>query len=181
VQCPQCKSALTEADARCASCGFEISGSAARSGVPTWVWVLIGAGALLVLLVCGGLVAGMFFGLRSAESIGASAAVLPGAHSITSAEPGISELADALKAYASAHGERLPARLEDLLEEPDAHGQPYLSGALPLDRFGQPYTYRPVQASNGWSLVLLSLGRDGRDGGSGDDADIVVLAITSSH
>ena len=48
---------------------------------------------------------------------------------------------------------------------------PYLSRGLPADPWGRPYTYRsPVQAT--YDYVLGTLGRDGREGGAGEDADI---------
>lgn len=47
---------------------------------------------------------------------------------------------------------------------------PYLKRALPNDPWGRPYVYRvPGQRSD---YDLLSYGRDGKPGGSGEDADI---------
>lgn len=47
---------------------------------------------------------------------------------------------------------------------------PYLKGDLPADPWGRPYIYRvPGEKSE---YDLLSLGRDGRQGGTGPDADI---------
>jgi general secretion pathway protein G len=47
---------------------------------------------------------------------------------------------------------------------------PYLKKAVPLDPWGHPYVYRaPGQKSE---FELMSYGRDGRPGGSGEDADI---------
>jgi general secretion pathway protein G len=47
---------------------------------------------------------------------------------------------------------------------------PYLKKAVPLDPWGNPYVYRtPGQKSE---FDLLSYGRDGRPGGTGEDADI---------
>jgi general secretion pathway protein G len=47
---------------------------------------------------------------------------------------------------------------------------PYLKKALPKDPWGNPYVYR-VPGSRG-EYDLYSLGRDGKPGGSGEDADI---------
>lgn len=48
---------------------------------------------------------------------------------------------------------------------------PYLSGALPDDPWGRPYVYKaPV---DGQEPQVLTLGSDGKPGGSGDGADIV--------
>ena len=49
---------------------------------------------------------------------------------------------------------------------------PYLRKELPLDPWGHAYVYRAPGDSNPGSYDLLSLGRDGRTGGSGEDADL---------
>lgn len=46
---------------------------------------------------------------------------------------------------------------------------PYLKGALPADPWGRPYLY---ESSGPDSYAVVSLGRDGARGGSGEDADI---------
>jgi general secretion pathway protein G len=47
---------------------------------------------------------------------------------------------------------------------------PYLKKAVPADPWGNPYQYRfPGERAD---FDLVSLGRDGRPGGSGDDADL---------
>jgi general secretion pathway protein G len=47
---------------------------------------------------------------------------------------------------------------------------PYLKKAVPLDPWGNPYQYKyPGERGD---VDLLSLGRDGRAGGSGEDADL---------
>jgi general secretion pathway protein G len=54
-------------------------------------------------------------------------------------------------------------------DEPKWDG-PYLQKVVPLDPWGRPYLYRvPGQKAE---YDLLSLGRDGQPGGSGEDADI---------
>jgi general secretion pathway protein G len=47
---------------------------------------------------------------------------------------------------------------------------PYLKKALPLDPWGNAYQYRAPGAKGDFDI--LSLGRDGQPGGSGEDADI---------
>jgi general secretion pathway protein G len=47
---------------------------------------------------------------------------------------------------------------------------PYLKKAVPADPWGNPYQYRAPGERGDFDLV--SLGRDGRPGGSGDDADL---------
>jgi general secretion pathway protein G len=49
---------------------------------------------------------------------------------------------------------------------------PYLKKPVPLDPWGRPYTYRSPGQANPDSYDLLSLGRDGHEGGSGEDADL---------
>lgn len=53
--------------------------------------------------------------------------------------------------------------------EPGWNG-PYLKKAVPKDPWGQPYTYRnPGQKGD---FDILSYGRDGKPGGTGEDADV---------
>lgn len=52
-------------------------------------------------------------------------------------------------------------------------GGPYLAKAVPMDPWGHPYSYRQPGA-NGHDYDLLSYGKDGRPGGSGEDADLSV-------
>jgi general secretion pathway protein G len=49
---------------------------------------------------------------------------------------------------------------------------PYLKKAVPPDPWGRPYVYR-VPGDKG-EFQLMSLGRDGKSGGVGEDADIVL-------
>ena len=49
---------------------------------------------------------------------------------------------------------------------------PYVRKAIPLDPWGRPYAYKSPGNVNAESYDLLSLGRDGQPGGSGEDADV---------
>ncbi len=49
---------------------------------------------------------------------------------------------------------------------------PYLRKEIPLDPWGRPFVYRAPGEVNREGYDLLSLGRDGRAGGDGEDADI---------
>lgn len=49
---------------------------------------------------------------------------------------------------------------------------PYLRKVVPLDPWGHPYAYVCPGVHNPTSFDLLSYGRDGRPGGTGEDADI---------
>ncbi len=49
---------------------------------------------------------------------------------------------------------------------------PYLSQVLPTDPWGRPYIYVVPGHENPTAFDLYTLGRDGRAGGEGDDADV---------
>lgn len=49
---------------------------------------------------------------------------------------------------------------------------PYLSRIVPLDPWGRAYVYMSPGQANPQSFDLYSLGRDGKAGGEGEDADI---------
>lgn len=55
-------------------------------------------------------------------------------------------------------------------EEPKWDG-PYLKKAAPLDPWDQPYRYRYPGEHGDYDL--FSYGKDGREGGTGDNADII--------
>lgn len=54
---------------------------------------------------------------------------------------------------------------------------PYLSEAVPMDPWGNPYNYRPV---TGTVMALFSYGADGQLGGEGIDADIGFMPQTDA-
>lgn len=63
--------------------------------------------------------------------------------------------------------------LKALVERPSSEQQwngPYLRKAVPADPWGNPYVYR-VPGTKG-EFDLVSYGKDGRSGGSGENADI---------
>lgn len=63
--------------------------------------------------------------------------------------------------------------LNALLAKPAAASKwagPYLSKAVPLDPWGKPYVYRAPGSKGDYEL--LSYGKDGQPGGSGDAADV---------
>jgi general secretion pathway protein G len=64
-----------------------------------------------------------------------------------------------------------------LWDKPDASTKnaanwrgPYLRKAVPDDPWGNPYQYKAPGAKGDYDLI--SLGRDGREGGEGEDADV---------
>jgi len=67
--------------------------------------------------------------------------------------------------------------LQALVQRPDGEPAPrnwrgpYLKRGVPLDPWGHAYMYGD-SAGTGDSYELASFGRDGRDGGTGEDADL---------
>ena len=57
-------------------------------------------------------------------------------------------------------------------EQPPNWKGPYLRQVVPLDPWGRPYAYVAPGVVNPTSYDLYSLGRDGKVGGEGEDADI---------
>lgn len=95
---------------------------------------------------------------------------------VTAARTQIEAIARALESYRLDNG-RYPSvelGLNALRQRPANQPRwngPYLQKELPLDPWGNPYIYRPL-AANGRDFQLFSLGRDGRPGGSNENADI---------
>ena len=73
---------------------------------------------------------------------------------------------------ATAQG--LNALREKPAGEPEARNWrgPYMRKAVPLDPWGRPYAYKSPGEVNNEAYDLLSLGRDGQPGGTGEDADV---------
>jgi general secretion pathway protein G len=110
---------------------------------------------LLVVIVIIGLLAG-YVAPRYFSQVGKS--------EVQVARAQIDALEKALDQY------RLDKRRYPTAEEGLAAIQPYLKKTLPNDPWGRPYLYRASGASGDFEVV--SLGRDGKTGGSGEDADL---------
>jgi general secretion pathway protein G len=122
---------------------------------------------LLVVVVIIGLLAS-YVGPRYFAQIGKSEGA--------TARAQIDGLRKALDTYRLDLG-RYPTAEEGLValtkrpaEGGDRWAGPYLSKPAPLDPWGHPYLYT-VPSTNG-DYALLSLGKDGRPGGTGENADI---------
>jgi general secretion pathway protein G len=121
---------------------------------------------LLVVVVIIGLLAG-FVAPRYFAQVGKS--------EVNIARAQIDALEKALDQYRLDTG-RYPSAeqgLKALVERPAAEAKwagPYLRKDVPLDPWGKPYVYR-VPGENA-EFVLLSYGRDGQPGGSGENRDI---------
>jgi general secretion pathway protein G len=123
---------------------------------------------LLVVMVIIGLLAGLV-GPRYFAQVGKS--------QVKVARSQIEELEKALDQYRIDMGrcpsteEGLDALLSAPINEPDWAG-PYLKKAVPLDPWGHPYVYANPGTHNN-DIDLVSYGKDGRPGGSGENADLV--------
>lgn len=122
---------------------------------------------LLVVMVIIGLLAG-FVGPRFFAQIGKS--------EVKTARAQIDALGKALDQYRLDVG-RYPSTEEGLpaLNEKPADSTrwlgPYLKKGVPQDPWGQAYVYRAPGEHGEYDL--LSLGKDGKPGGTGDNEDIV--------
>jgi general secretion pathway protein G len=121
---------------------------------------------LLVVLVIIGLLAG-YVGPRYFGQIGKSEA--------KAAKAQIVAFEQALDQYRLDTGRYPPteAGLAVLVNKPANDPKwrgPYLKKAIPTDPWGRPYVYKSPGEHGEYDL--LSFGKDGRPGGSGDDADI---------
>ena len=123
---------------------------------------------LLVVLVIIGLLAS-YVGPRFFQQIGKS--------EIKVARAQIDSLQKALDQYRldTGHYPGTEQGLAALRSAPGSEPQwqgPYLSKQVPKDPWGRDYLYR-FPGEHGTDYDLSSLGKDGREGGSGEDQDIV--------
>lgn len=121
---------------------------------------------LLVVVVIIGLLAG-FVAPRYFSQVGKS--------EVNVAKAQIDALEKALDQYRLDIG-RYPSAelgLKALIERPTAEPKwngPYLRKGIPLDPWGKPYLYRiPGEKAE---FDIVSYGKDGQPGGSGENADI---------
>lgn len=99
-------------------------------------------------------------------------------HKHAQAEADIVSLGNAIEMYYVDNG-AYPVTLDDLYTKPTGVNLPNWNGPYlkkppaPNDPWGRPYVYVVPGMHNTNSFDLYSLGRDGEEGGSGVDADIV--------
>ncbi len=118
---------------------------------------------LLVVIVIIGLLAG-YVAPRYFGQVGKS--------EVQVARAQIDSLEKALDQY-RLDTRHYPQALEALTSKPDSEASwsgPYLKKSVPNDPWGRPYVYRVPGAKGDYDLY--SLGRDGKPGGTGEDADI---------
>jgi general secretion pathway protein G len=122
---------------------------------------------LLVVIVIIGLLAS-YVGPRYFAQIGKSEVVV--------AKSQIESLQKALDTYRldTGHYPRTDEGLAALIVKPAENANnwngPYLQKSVPLDPWGHPYQYRSPGARH--EIDIVSLGKDGQPGGSGENADI---------
>jgi general secretion pathway protein G len=123
---------------------------------------------LLVVIVIIGLLAG-YVAPRYFSQVGKSEIQVAKAQ-IESLEKALDQYRLDMRRYPSAE-----EGLQALVAKPEntpAWSGPYLKKAVPSDPWGHPYVYRtPGQKGE---FEILSYGRDGKPGGTGEDADIGV-------
>jgi len=98
---------------------------------------------------------------------------------VATAKTQIESLATALDAYRLDNG-RYPTTAQGLdalwqkpsVDPPANWRAPYVRKAIPLDPWGRAYVYRSPGTESATGYDLLSLGADGRPGGSGENADL---------
>ena len=126
------------------------------------LWILLGAAGCFGSIVLVGVLATIFVP-RIVKRYYAATQERTRAH--------LADLRSALEVYAETHRGAYPDSLEALVA-PDAEGHTILRDAreLPRDAWDRPFVYEPPAGAR--PLRLYSLGRDGRAGGRGMDADL---------
>lgn len=83
----------------------------------------------------------------------------------------ITAICGAVDTYALENNGKFPESLE-ILVTPDVNGRTYLKGrtTVPVDPWRNPYGYEPPTA--GRDYRVYSFGKDGAQGGDGENADI---------
>lgn len=124
---------------------------------------------LLVVMVIIGLLAS-YVAPRFFDQIGKS--------EVKAARAQLDALDKALGAYRidTGHYPSTEQGLKALVERPQSEPKwsgPYLAKALPLDPWSRAYIYR-VPGEQNHDYELMSLGKDGQRGGSGDNIDISI-------
>ena len=103
-----------------------------------------------------------------------------GAAKDATAKSQIEMLGAALDAYRLDNG-RYPSTEQGLnalwekptIDPPANWRNPYLRKPVPLDPWGRPYIYASPGTRNASGYDLSTLGRDGKSGGTGEDADLI--------
>ncbi len=86
-------------------------------------------------------------------------------------------LRDAITRYVPSHQGRAPDELADLLSRGGETRGFLVDDELPQDPWERPYLYHPPSGTEPYNIRCL--GRDGLEGGTGEDADIDLNMIRS--
>lgn len=134
----------------------------ANNGVSAGFTLLELLVVMVIIALLVSYVAPRYFGQLSKSEVGAARAQLD-------------SLSKAISQYRIDTGHFPPneAGLRALVKAPANERRwsgPYLQRELPLDPWGNPYQYR-TPGRNG-DFDLFSFGRDGKAGGTGEDADV---------
>ena len=82
----------------------------------------------------------------------------------------IHALCNAIDNYAIENAGVYPASLADLLETPEGRPAFIKGNRIPVDPWGAEYLYEPPVGDRNYRVSTL--GRDGQEGGEGEDADV---------
>lgn len=99
------------------------------------------------------------------------------------AESEITVLKSAIETYRLKIGE-YPPNLDALRNQPsgvDKWTEPFIDRAIINDPWGNPYGYLVPGEKNKQSYDLYTYGKDGKEGGSGNDADVVNWDVAASQ
>lgn len=91
----------------------------------------------------------------------------------------LTALTHAVDMFAIEMAGKHPKSLEDLISHPDAEFPFLKGGQVPEDPWGRPYRYDPPTDEQGYRIYTL--GRDGREGGEGLDADMDHLELVRAR
>ena len=122
---------------------------------------------LLVVIVIIGLLAG-YVAPRYFGQVGKSEVQVAKAQ-IESLEKALDQFRLDTRSYPTAE-QGLDALVNKPSNAANGWSGPYLKKAVPNDPWGRPYVYRTPGAKGDFDLY--SLGKDGKPGGTGEDADI---------
>ncbi len=99
---------------------------------------------------------------------------------LTKVKADLQQIDSALLTFVARNSGRFPDSLEDLVR-PDEKGFSYLDRqTIPKDPWGNEYIYFPPRGSE-VSPTLLSYGKDGAQGGEGQDQDITIQMIKNQE
>lgn len=104
---------------------------------------------------------------------------------VAAAKADLATIGLALEAYALTSGgypttdQGLAALVSPPRQASSAWRGPYLKGDVPRDPWGIPYVYSYPGRENLLSYDLLSRGKDGKEGGTGEDADLRAWGVAA--